>query len=111
MARRIVTSTLDWMLTRMHDLGWFICFQVTNRDDSEEAKVKALSSVADEGEQVWVKVVSVQVEEDGKTKIGCSMKYVNQGNGEDLDPNNIQAEKNQARPSWKEPQKVSAFLA
>lgn len=79
--------------------------EVTNRDDSEEAKVKALSSVADEGEQVWVKVVSVQVEEDGKTKIGCSMKYVNQGNGEDLDPNNIQAEKNQARPSWKEPQK------
>lgn len=87
-----------------------VYFQVTNRDDSEEAKVKALSSVASEGEQVWVKVISVNVEENGNTKIGCSMKYVRQGDGEDLDPNNIQAEKQQSRPAWKEPQKVSTSL-
>ena len=86
-----------------------LVFQVTKRDDSEEAKVKALSSVVNEGEQVWIKVISLKVE-DGSTKVGCSMKYVSQGDGTDLDPNNIQAEKQQSRPSWKEPQKVSTIL-
>lgn len=73
--------------------------------------MKALSSVASEGEQVWVKVISVNVDENENTKIGCSMKYVRQGDGEDLDPNNIQAEKQQSRPAWKEPQKVSTNLS
>ncbi|KAF9951228.1 Nucleolar protein of 40 kDa, partial [Mortierella alpina] len=37
------------------------------------------------GDQVWVKVTSLQDD-----KIALSMKYVSQGNGEDLDPNLVQ---------------------
>ena len=82
--------------------------QVTRRDDSEEAKVQALASVAGEGEQVWIKVISVKHEDDGSTKVSCSMKYVSQGDGRDLDPNNVQLEQQQSRPPWQEPQKVLA---
>ncbi|CAM6041789.1 unnamed protein product [Sphagnum compactum] len=80
--------------------------EVTKKEDSEEAKVQALASVAGEGDQVWVKVISVKVEEDGSTKVACSLKYVNQGNGQDLDPNNVQLEQKISRPPWREPQKL-----
>jgi len=84
--------------------------QVTKKEDTEEAKVQALASVAGEGDQVWVKVISVKVEEDGSTKVACSMKYVNQGNGQDLDPNNVQLEQKISRPPWQEPQKVTTVF-
>lgn len=41
------------------------------------------------GERVWCKVISIG--DDGK--IGLSMKYVNQGNGTDLDPNGVQLQR------------------
>lgn len=66
--------------------------------------------MAGEGEEVWIKVISVKQEEEGNTKIGCSMKYVNQGSGVDADPNNVQLEQQQSRPSWQEPQKVCGCL-
>lgn len=66
--------------------------------------------MAREGEEVWIKVISVKQEEEGNTKIGCSMKYVNQGSGVDADPNNVQLEQQQSRPSWQEPQKVCGCL-
>jgi hypothetical protein len=59
--------------------------------------VKAFCTMANEGEVVWVKVISVKVE-DSKTRIGCSMKYVNQEDGGDLDPNNTQLEQQSSHP-------------
>ena len=41
------------------------------------------------GERVWCKIISIG--DDGK--IGLSMKYVNQGNGTDLDPNGVQLQR------------------
>ena len=41
------------------------------------------------GERIWCKVISIG--DDGK--IGLSMKYVNQGNGTDLDPNRVQLQR------------------
>ena len=50
------------------------------------AHVDNVAEVLQKGERVWCKVISVA--DDGK--IGLSMKYVNQGNGTDLDPNGIE---------------------
>ncbi|KAG0200376.1 Nucleolar protein of 40 kDa [Mortierella sp. GBA30] len=44
-----------------------------------------IADVVAVGDHVWVKVTSVQDD-----KIALSMKYVSQGNGEDLDPNLVQ---------------------
>lgn len=86
-------------------------WQVTKRDDPDAVKVEALSSVAAEGESIYVKVISVKTEEDGSVKVGCSLKYVSQGDGRDLDPNNLQLEKLQAKPAWQAPKKAtSSFL-
>lgn len=43
------------------------------------------SDILEKGDRVYCKVISIG--DDGK--IGLSMKYVNQGNGSDLDPNNV----------------------
>ncbi|CAM6128870.1 unnamed protein product [Calypogeia fissa] len=81
--------------------------EVTDRKDSDEEKVKAISSVVGEGEQVWVKVISVQQEDDGgKVKVGCSLKLVSQGDGKDLDPNNLQLEKHQSKGPWQGQKKL-----
>lgn len=53
------------------------------------AHVDNVAEVLQRGDRVWCKVISVA--EDGK--IGLSMKYVNQGNGTDLDPNGIELQK------------------
>jgi len=57
-----------------------------SREDSDEEKVAALSSVVVAGEAVQVKVVEVVPDERGP-KVGCSIKLVNQRDGTDLDPN------------------------
>ncbi|XP_040193859.1 nucleolar protein of 40 kDa isoform X2 [Rana temporaria] len=46
------------------------------------------SEVVDIGEKVWVKVIGNEIK-DGKQKISLSMKVVNQGTGNDIDPNNV----------------------
>ncbi|KAJ7289970.1 hypothetical protein O6H91_Y301400 [Diphasiastrum complanatum] len=80
--------------------------EITKKDDSDELKVQAISSVVEEGDEVWVKVISVKHEEDGSVKVGCSLKYVSQSDGRDLDPNNVQHEQQQSRPTWQAPQKL-----
>ena len=60
--------------------------------------MKALSTIANEGKVVWIKVISVR-SENGKTRIGCSMKHVDQEDGSDLDPNNIQLEQQSSQPA------------
>jgi len=59
------------------------------RDDSDEEKIAALQGVVSLEERIWVKVVEVTGDERG-LRIGCSMKLVSQGDGRDLDPNNLQ---------------------
>ncbi|XP_024543783.1 nucleolar protein of 40 kDa [Selaginella moellendorffii] len=73
--------------------------EVTQREDSDEVKMQALAAIAGQGEEIWVKIIAVRREEDGSVKIGCSMKLVGQTDGRDLDPNNLQAELNESRPS------------
>ncbi|XP_016917838.1 zinc finger CCHC domain-containing protein 17 [Apis cerana] len=51
--------------------------------------VDNVTEVLQKGERVWCKVISIG--DDGK--IGLSMKYVNQGNGTDLDPNGVQLQR------------------
>ncbi|XP_043915939.1 nucleolar protein of 40 kDa [Protopterus annectens] len=46
------------------------------------------SEIVDVGENVWVKVIGKETKDD-KLKLSFSMKLVNQGNGKDLDPNNV----------------------
>ena len=58
------------------------------KEDSDEEKVASLAGVVAVGDSVWVKVVEVEGGDGGRVKVGCSMRYVNQGTGLDLDPNN-----------------------
>lgn len=81
-------------------------YAVTKRDDADDAKVKALQGVAGEGDSVWVKVVAVKEEEPGNAKIGASMKLVNQRDGSDKDPQNVQLEEQMSKPRWQEPKKM-----
>ncbi|CAG8507197.1 8686_t:CDS:2 [Paraglomus occultum] len=55
-----------------------------------------VGEILEVGDIVWVKVIGVE-EQDGKTKIKLSMRYVDQGRGEDLDPNNVQLSQDQNR--------------
>lgn len=57
------------------------------------AHVGEVAEVLQKGERVWCKVISMT--DDGK--IGLSMKYVNQGNGEDLDPNGVELQRDTQR--------------
>lgn len=83
----------------------FLAFlQLTKREDSDEAKIEALSSVAELGEKIWVKIVSVKEEGSGNPKIGASMKLVDQKFGEDKDPTNLRVQ--EERPTWQPPKKV-----
>ncbi|CAM0134977.1 unnamed protein product [Umbelopsis sp. WA50703] len=52
-------------------------------------RVEEVADVVQVDDPVWVKVVSVDEDDSGKIKIGLSMKYVNQGNGEDMDSANV----------------------
>ncbi|GJP36891.1 hypothetical protein CLOM_g21354 [Closterium sp. NIES-68] len=76
-------------------------YEVAKRDDTDDAKVEALKGVAAEGEQVWVKVISLKDETgadvidttpglpgSANVRIGCSMKVVSQTDGADRDPSN-----------------------
>ncbi|XP_020282564.1 nucleolar protein of 40 kDa-like [Pseudomyrmex gracilis] len=60
-----------------------------HRSQVSSAHVDNVADVLQRGDRVWCKVISVA--EDGK--IGLSMKYVNQGNGTDLDPNGVELQK------------------
>eukprot|EP00897_Mesotaenium_endlicherianum_P006365 jgi/Mesen1/5757/ME000292S04849 len=81
-------------------------FEVTKRDDPDDVKVKALQEVAAEGDEVWVKVVSMKDEDSGNPKVGCSMKLVNQTDGTDRDPGNAKLQEQQSRPPWEAPKKM-----
>eukprot|EP00873_Tetraselmis_striata_P025706 jgi/Tetstr1/445970/TSEL_000299.t1 len=59
------------------------------RDDSDAEKVATLEGVVSVEERIWVKVVETTEDERG-VRIGCSMKLVAQGDGQDLDPTNLQ---------------------
>ncbi|XP_026155414.1 zinc finger CCHC domain-containing protein 17 [Mastacembelus armatus] len=54
------------------------------------------SEIVDVGEQVWIKVIGKEIQGD-KVKLSFSMKAVNQGTGQDLDPNNVMAEQDARR--------------
>ncbi|CAL7948576.1 unnamed protein product [Xylocopa violacea] len=60
-----------------------------HRSQVSSAHVDNVAEVLQKGERVWCKVISIG--DDGK--IGLSMKYVNQGNGTDLDPNGVQLQR------------------
>eukprot|EP00898_Chlorokybus_atmophyticus_P003743 jgi/Chlat1/436/Chrsp103S01017 len=74
-------------------------YEVAKRDADDAAKVAALSQVVAEGESIWVKVVSVK-DEGGNVKVGCSIKFVNQTDGHDLDPTGLKLEEQQSKPTF-----------
>ncbi|XP_077337088.1 zinc finger CCHC domain-containing protein 17 [Lithobates pipiens] len=61
---------------------------LVHRTHMSSSHVDRPSEVVDVGEKVWVKVIGNEVK-DGKQKISLSMKVVNQGTGNDIDPNNV----------------------
>ncbi|XP_017879862.1 nucleolar protein of 40 kDa-like [Ceratina calcarata] len=64
-----------------------------HKSQVSSAHVDDVAEVLQKGERVWCKVISIG--DDGK--IGLSMKYVNQGNGMDLDPNGVQWQRDMQR--------------
>ncbi|XP_078034549.1 zinc finger CCHC domain-containing protein 17 [Augochlora pura] len=60
-----------------------------HRSQVSNARVDDVAQVLQKGERVWCKIISIG--DDGK--IGLSMKYVNQGNGTDLDPNGVELQR------------------
>ena len=83
---------------------------MTDREDSDEVKVQAIGTIASEGDEVWVKVISLK-DEGGNVKIGCSLKLVSQSTGKDLDPSNVKLDQQQkSKGSRSEPKRVSIGL-
>eukprot|EP00793_Prasinoderma_coloniale_P006378 PRCOL_00001208-RA len=62
-----------------------------DRGATDEEKIEALQEVAKTGESVYVKVIGVGTDEQGRLKIACSMRVVSQSDGTDKDPNNLVA--------------------
>ncbi|XP_054011228.1 zinc finger CCHC domain-containing protein 17-like [Hylaeus anthracinus] len=60
-----------------------------HKSQVSSAHVDDVAEILQKGERVWCKVITVG--DDGK--IGLSMKYVNQGNGTDLDPNGVELQR------------------
>lgn len=60
------------------------------------SRIENASDIVDMGEQVWIKVIGREIQGD-KVKLSFSMKAVNQGTGQDLDPNNVMAEQDARR--------------
>ncbi|XP_038144778.1 nucleolar protein of 40 kDa [Cyprinodon tularosa] len=60
------------------------------------SRVENPSEIVDVGEQVWIKVIGREIQGD-KVKLSFSMKAVNQGTGQDLDPNNVMADQDARR--------------
>lgn len=76
---------MSWSLQISDHLGF-------DRDDSDDAKVSALSEILKVDEDVYVKIVEVKESDPDPgrgPKIGCSIKLVSQKDGSDLDPNNL----------------------
>uniref|UniRef100_A0A3Q2P3S5 Zinc finger CCHC domain-containing protein 17 n=1 Tax=Fundulus heteroclitus TaxID=8078 RepID=A0A3Q2P3S5_FUNHE len=60
------------------------------------SRVENPSEIVDVGERVWIKVLGREIQGD-KVKLSFSMKAVNQGTGQDLDPNNVMADQDARR--------------
>ncbi|KAK5605104.1 Nucleolar protein of 40 kDa [Crenichthys baileyi] len=60
------------------------------------SRVENASEIVDVGERVWIKVIGREIQGD-KVKLSFSMKAVNQGTGQDLDPNNVMADQDARR--------------
>ena len=54
-----------------------------DRGATDEEKIEALQEVAKTGESVYVKVIGVGTDEQGRLKIACSMRVVSQSDGTD----------------------------
>ena len=65
--------------------------------DTDESKIESLRQVVTEGDSVYVKVLSTHDENTGELKIACSMKLVRQSDGHDLDPTNLQVQRESNR--------------
>ncbi|KAL4629397.1 hypothetical protein GN956_G16456 [Arapaima gigas] len=61
---------------------------LVHKSEMSSCRVENPSEIVDVGEQVWVKVIGREIQDD-KVKLSFSMKVVNQGTGKDLDPNNV----------------------
>ncbi|XP_027549798.1 nucleolar protein of 40 kDa isoform X1 [Neopelma chrysocephalum] len=61
---------------------------LVHRTHMSSCRVDKPSEIVDVGDKVWVKLIGKEMKDD-KLKLSLSMKVVNQGNGKDLDPNNV----------------------
>ncbi|KAG9355558.1 hypothetical protein JZ751_000396 [Albula glossodonta] len=69
---------------------------LVHKSEMSSCRVDNPSEIVDVGEQVWVKVIGREIQ-DEKVKLSFSMKSVNQGTGKDLDPNNVNLEQDERR--------------
>ncbi|KAF8946063.1 Nucleolar protein of 40 kDa [Haplosporangium gracile] len=84
-------SIYNGKVVRVEDFGAFVQLPgirrhgLVHKTQASKHFTEKISDVVAVGDQVWVKVTSLQDD-----KIALSMKYVSQGSGEDLDPNLVQ---------------------
>ncbi|XP_078073491.1 zinc finger CCHC domain-containing protein 17 isoform X2 [Mustelus asterias] len=69
---------------------------LVHKSHMSASRVDNPSEIVDVGEKVWVKIIGKEIK-DGKVKISLSMKAVNQGSGQDLDPNNVALDQDERR--------------
>ncbi|KPP59908.1 hypothetical protein Z043_122128 [Scleropages formosus] len=69
---------------------------LVHKSEMSSCRVENPSEIVDVGEQVWVKVIGREIQDD-KVKLSFSMKVVNQGTGKDLDPNNVILEQDERK--------------
>ncbi|XP_066589487.1 zinc finger CCHC domain-containing protein 17-like isoform X2 [Prorops nasuta] len=75
----------------VQDYGAFIripeCSQqgLVHKSQISNSHIDKVADILQKHDKIWCKIISI----DDQGKIGLSMKYVNQGNGQDLDPNGV----------------------
>ena len=86
-------SIFHGIVATVKDFGAFIELPgyrkngLVHKSHMSQHPVEDASQVVAKGEKVWVKVIKV---DEAEERIGLSMKYVSQGDGRDLDANNVQ---------------------
>ncbi|KAI9029500.1 hypothetical protein DFJ74DRAFT_765296 [Hyaloraphidium curvatum] len=91
-------------VVRLEEYGAFVELQdfprrhgMIHKSQLSKYKVDRPSDVLDIGDPVFAKVVSLDKDDSGRTKVALSLKYADQSKGTDLDPNGAQMASDLAR--------------
>ncbi|KAJ3340423.1 Nucleolar protein of 40 kDa [Gonapodya sp. JEL0774] len=92
----VLYEILPGDVVRVEDYGCFVAIHgfarqgLVHKSQLSKYKTDTAKGVVDTGDRVWVKVISLDPDDQGRPKISLSLKYADQTTGEDRDPNNVQ---------------------